>query len=360
MIYKYLMGNILKENKEKSKSYKKFEYYMFEMEDKPSKVIFKLIDPGLFDTLSEEEKKTTQAVLMASLEKKFDRRWLWGLEELGTEEAYDFLMNLYTNEEIVYIKTRYANSLIWMNKDTPILEFVQEVLKSEESEETRLSALNVLYPLYDYDFKDEKRYQTYLSILFTAMTDDSKKIRLSAYDMLKDHYRMKEFTPNDDSVFRVISVEHRKEKYENAVHFLKERIRSIEVVPLSRKMIAKWIKTLPNNPPSIKVADCKICSTIPESVDADIAKGESLNEYTTQLETVVRFAYYSNKLMRCPECGRLYIYKYDYEFLVGGSEEDEYLWRSDTDGALELVDSFLKYHKFMKIITCGNFMKISY
>ena len=333
---------------------------MFEMKDKPSKIIFQMIDPGLFDLLSEEEKMTAQGVLMKALDKKFDRRWVWGLEELGTKEAYVFLMGLFKNEEIIYTKTRYASALIWMNKETPILDFVQEVLKSEESEETRLSALIVLYPLYDFHFKDEERHQRYISILFTAMKDDSKKIRLSAYDMLKDHYGMKEFTPNDDPVLNFLTKEHSKEEYRTAVHLFEQRIRSIEVVPLSKKMITKWIRNLPSNPPSIKITDCRICSMIPESADANIAKGESLNAYTIQLETVIRFAYYSNKVMRCPECGRLYIYKYEYEFLVGGSEEDEYLWRTDTDGALELVDSFLKYHKFKEIITCENFMKLTY
>ena len=354
-----MLGNILTKNNEKSKAFEKFEYYMFEMEDEPSKVIFRMIDPGLFDSLNEEEKLAAQGVLIAALKKKFDRRWLWGLEELGTKEAYEFLIDLFKKEEIIYTKTRYASALIWMNKDTPILEFIQEVLNSEESEETRLSALGVLYPLYDYEFKDKEKHQLYLSILFDTMIDDSKKIRLSAYDMLKDHYEIKEFTPNDDPILKNLTKEHDKEEYEKAVQLFEERIRSIEVVPLSKKMITRWIKNLPNNPPYTKVEDCKICSTIPKSIDADIAKGESLNEYTNQLETVVRFAYYSNKVMRCPECGRLYIYKYVYEFLVGGSEEDEYLWRSNTNGALELVDSFLKYHKFKKIITCGYFLKLS-
>ncbi|MGY5876926.1 MAG: hypothetical protein RTU30_14345, partial [Candidatus Thorarchaeota archaeon] len=59
--------------------------------------------------------------------------------------------------------------------------------------------------------------------------------------------------------------------------------------------------------------------------------------------------------------GQLYKYKYEYEYLVGwSSEEDEYLSRTDTKGAIQLADSFIKSYDFKWVITCGRFLKTSY
>jgi hypothetical protein len=338
----------------------KFERYLFGKDD-VSKSLFAMIDPSSISGLNDEEKEIAEGMLKAALEKKYDRRWLWGLGELGTDSAYEFLMNLYNKEEVAFTKVNYAYTLILMNTKSPVLEYLQGILNSKEHIDTRKRAIGALYWLYDKPFEDKERHQLYLSILFDAIADRTKEIRLNAYDILKDHYGMKPFTPLDDPVLKIISAKRKKTAYQKAAQLFEDRIKSVEVVPLSRKAVVQWIKSLPNNPSTTKVADCEICSTIPDNLEADIANGESLGVYTSKLETAVTFAYYSNAVKRCPICGRLYIYRYHYEFLVGwSSEEDEYLSRSDTEGAIELVDSFLEYYDFKQIITCGNFLKLSY
>ncbi|MFX1369201.1 MAG: hypothetical protein ACFFAY_11420, partial [Promethearchaeota archaeon] len=220
-------------------------------------------------------------------------------------------------------------------------------------------AIGALYWLYDKPFDDKERQKLYLSMLFDAMENETKDIRLYAYDILKDYYGMKPFTPIDDPVLKIISAK-KKAAYQKAAQLFEDRIRSVEVAPVSRKVVVNWIKALPNNPPTIEREDCEICRAIPDSLYADMAKGESLDAYKDSLETAVRFAYYSNAVMRCPACGQLYMYKYLYEYLVGGSEEEEWLYRTDTEEAVKLVGSFLKSHDFKNVITCGNFLKISY
>jgi hypothetical protein len=320
-----------------------------------------VIDHSTIKGLDEVEREQAELMLMTALEKKFDRRWVWGLGELGTESAYEFLMNLYNEEEVAFTKVNYAYTLILMNTKAPVLEYLQGILNSKEHIDIRKRALGALYWLYDKPFDDKVRHQLYLSILFDAMADRTKDIRLNAYDILKDHYGMKPFTALDDPVLKTISAKRKKTAYQRAAQLFENRIRSVEVAPLSRKAVVQWIKSLPNSPPTTNVADCEICSTIPDNLEADIAKGESLGGYTSKLETAIKFAYYSNAVKRCPVCGRLYIYRYHYEFLVGwSSEEDEYLSRTDTKGAIQLVDSFLESYDFKQIITCGNFLKLSY
>jgi len=353
------VGKKLTEQNKRSKAFQSFERYMFG-KDNLGKSLFTMINPGTIDELSDEEKPTAQGMLMAALEKKYDRRWLWALSEFGTKEVYDFLWDLYNNEKVAYTKVHYAYTLIVMDKNAPVFEYMQEVLQSDESFETRNRILSALYWLYDKPFENKDRHQLYLSMLFDAMADSVKNIRTHAYSNLLSHYGMNELTPNDDPVFNIITSDQKKEEYQRAAQLFEDRIRSIEVVPISRKVIVQWIKDLPNNPPAIKSADCTVCSSIPNKIEADMAAGESLDEHTSKLETAVRFAYYKNSVMRCLVCGRLYIYKYEYEYLVMNSEEDEYLWRTDTEGAVELVDSFLKYYDFKNVITCSNFLKISY
>ncbi|MHA2425252.1 MAG: HEAT repeat domain-containing protein [Candidatus Thorarchaeota archaeon] len=333
---------------------------MFEMEDKPDVMLFSMISIWCVDELSDEEKKIAQSMIMAALEKKFDRRWVWALGEFGTDEAYEFLMNLYDNENITAKKVRYADTLIWMNKDAPVLEYVKEVLESNESIDIRMSALSVIYPLYDKEFSSDERRLFYLNMLFDAMSDEAERIRLYAYDMLKDHYGMKEFTPKEDPILSVLSAEHKKEDYEKAAEQFNDRIKSIEVIPMERKKIVQWIKNLPQNPPTIEIDDCEVCSTIPESSSADMAEGESLDQHKDKLEVVIRFAYYKNSIMRCHVCGRFYKYSYEYEYLIPRSEEDEFLSRIESKDIMKTVDSFLKFYDFKKIITCGNFLKLAY
>lgn len=333
---------------------------MFEMKDKPDVMIYTMIDPWCVDALSEVEKKRAQDILMKSLEKEFDRRWVWALGELGTEEAYDFLQNLYENESDVSIKIRYANAMIWMNKDAPLLEFVDETLKSHESDEIRIDALGILYPLYDKEFSSEERRVHYLKILFDSIADKAERVRTWAYDMLKDYYKMKEFTPSYDSILSTLQEQHSKEEYERAADQFKDRLNSIEVVPFSPKKVIDWLRSLPGNPPEIPLEDCEICSIIPDNSAADMAAGESLDDYTSKLEVVIRFGYHKNRYLRCPLCGRFYKYEYEWEFLVPRSEEDEYLKRLNSKEVEKTFESFSKPYGFKKIIICEHFLKLAF
>ncbi|MHA1577650.1 MAG: HEAT repeat domain-containing protein [Candidatus Thorarchaeota archaeon] len=319
-----------------------------------------MIDPSTIDGLSDEEKIIAEGMLKAALSKKFDRRWLWGLGDIKTESAYQFLLDLYNEEKVDYSKVRYASTLILMNKNAPVLEYLQGIVDSKETDEIRAKAVSALYWLYDKKFDDNERHQLFLTILFDAMVNNTEDIRCHSYGILKDHYGMNDFTPLHDPVMDLLLLDQMKDEYQRAVKLFKERIESVEVTEVSSEMITKWITELPNNPPKMKISDCEICNQIPNKKAADMAAGESLDKHTSKLETVVRFAYYRNSVMRCPLCGRLYIYKYEYEYLVHNSEEDEYLWRSDTEGAVELVKSFLKYYDFKHIATCGTLLKIVY
>ncbi len=43
-------------------------------------------------------------------------------------------------------------------------------------------------------------------------------------------------------------------------------------------------------------------------------------------------------LKQCPECGTYYLYRTDYEYLVNGSEDEQFLTRLTSDQAAEYLD----------------------
>jgi hypothetical protein len=345
---------------EKSRAFKKFEAYFFS-EDNLSIPLFHFLDPWTITELSEEEKKIAEKMVIAALTKKYDRRWVYALEEIKSKTAYKFLFDWYKSEETEYIKVRLAYALVRIDGKAPVLDYIQKILSSNTVKDSKAKVLGCFTWIKDAGFESEETEQLFRKILFDTLTDKTKDVRLYSYEILRDYYNMRDFTPIDDEVYNILSKRAKKSEYEKAAQLFKDRVVSIKVFPVKKEIIADHIKTLPDNPPTLKISECKVCSTIPESVSADIAAGNSLEEHKSKLERVIIFAYYSNCIMRCPFCGRLYMYKYEYEFLVGwSSEEDEYLWRTDTKEAIALARSFLKSYDFKHIIICNIFLKTTY
>ena len=121
-----ILGNKLTDEKKSSKAFLKFEHYLFG-KDNLENSLFTMIDPSTMDGLSDEEKIIAESMLKAALSKKFDRRWLWGLGDLKTESAYQFLLDLFNKETVAYSKVRYASTLILMNTNAPVLEYLQGI-----------------------------------------------------------------------------------------------------------------------------------------------------------------------------------------------------------------------------------------
>ena len=350
----------VKEESKKSKVFKKFEAYFFG-DDDLSLPMSHVLDISTVSKLEDEEKKTAEKMLIAALTKKYDRRWIYALEELKTETAYQFLFDWYNREEVEYTKIRLTYSLVRIDGKAPVLEYVQKILSSKATKDSKMRALNCFFWIKEAGLEDKEKEQLFLSILYSTLIDKTKEVRLYTYEILTEYYNTKDFTPIDDEVYRILSKTSRRTEYQRAAQLFEDRLRSMKAVPAKRKVIVDHIKNLPDNPPSLDVSECRVCSTIPDDLTADIAAGESLDVHKSKLERMIIFAYYSNCILRCPVCGRLYRYKYEYEFLVGmSSEEDEWLWRIDTEGAMELVDSFLKSYDFKHIVTSGIFLKITY
>jgi hypothetical protein len=297
-------------------------------------------------------------MLIEALKSKYDKRWLWGLEEIASETAYEFLGELYDNEKNTYDKCLLAFSLVKIKAGSQVLDFLFDVIKSDANEQVKEVALRPLYWNKEIRYKDEEYNKLFQEILHTAILDKHKKIRLYAYEVLVEYHDMYQFLPKKDPVKEILREKHSKKIYQNALQQFLEYTESKQELPFSRKTIVKAVKDLPDNPPKMDLSDCEICSQIPEKSYADMAEEQSLDKYKKLLEKVVIFAYYSDCIMRCPNCGRLYIYDYSYEYLVNKSEEEEELIRSDTEGVLGIIDDFINFYDFKKIKKCGIYLKI--
>lgn len=88
---------------------------------------------------------------------------------------------------------------------------------------------------------------------------------------------------------------------------------------------------------------CEVCSNLADREYAFQKYGaEENNTYLPAaadlLKIVKDFAPYDSRklqLRQCGECGRYYLYRSDYEYLVNGTEDEEFLTRLSADEAAE-------------------------
>ena len=354
-------GTNLTDQKSKSKEFTKFEFYFFRDVDL-SKDLFVILDPSTIDDLSEYEKILAEDMLIEALESKIDKRWLFGLEEIESDKAYEFLWKLFNREKNTYDKCRIAFSLVRIDAGAQVLDYLFEVIKSKVNEQVKEKALSPLYWNKEIRYEKEELNELYLTILHTAMLDNYEKIRSYAYSILVEYYDMEQFLPSNDPFKSIFSELRPKKDYQEAIKQFQELVDSKQEFPFSRKIIHQSISELPDNPPTINLKDCEICSQIPDKNYADMADDKSLDNYTSKLETVIIIAYYNDCIKRCSICGRLYDYDYHYEYFVNGqSEEEEELTRTNTKGAIAKIDKFIKQgYEFKKITKCSIFLKIDY
>jgi hypothetical protein len=91
---------------------------------------------------------------------------------------------------------------------------------------------------------------------------------------------------------------------------------------------------------------CRICSNLAEHESAFQKYGHPdddtfLPAAANDLIIVKDFTPYGSRklqLRQCPQCGTYYQYKTDYEFLVNGSEDEEYLTRLTEEQAAEYLN----------------------
>ncbi len=96
---------------------------------------------------------------------------------------------------------------------------------------------------------------------------------------------------------------------------------------------------------AIPYTKCSICSRLADVESAFQKYGwEEDNTYLPaaagKLMLVKDFKPYSSRklqLQQCPQCKTYYLYETDYEFLVNGSEDEEYLRRLSEEEAAEYL-----------------------
>ena len=90
--------------------------------------------------------------------------------------------------------------------------------------------------------------------------------------------------------------------------------------------------------------DCSICSNLSDKEYAMQKYGSEDNTYLPEAATLLLVIhdyrpYGSRKkeLKRCKECGTYYLYETDYEYLVNGTEDEEFLTRLTEKEVEELL-----------------------
>jgi len=87
------------------------------------------------------------------------------------------------------------------------------------------------------------------------------------------------------------------------------------------------------------VSDCKICRQLDEEETSFIKRGreEEAKHLPPEAARLVPLVEGTNSRRRCPLCGTFYGYETSYEFLIGGSEDEEKLTRLTPDEVRDLL-----------------------
>lgn len=91
---------------------------------------------------------------------------------------------------------------------------------------------------------------------------------------------------------------------------------------------------------------CRVCSNLSDQEYATQKYGWEENDTylpaaAARLNVVRDFRPYDSRklqLQQCPECGAYYLYRTDYEYLVNGSEDEEYLTRLTEEQAADYLN----------------------
>jgi len=90
---------------------------------------------------------------------------------------------------------------------------------------------------------------------------------------------------------------------------------------------------------------CSICSQLADRESATQKQGWEQNDtrlpsaanHLNLIRDLKPSSYRKLQLHQCPECGTYYLYRTDYEYLAGGSEDDQHLTRLSASDAAEYL-----------------------
>jgi len=91
----------------------------------------------------------------------------------------------------------------------------------------------------------------------------------------------------------------------------------------------------------IPISECKICSKLADREYAFSKYGspDSDKEFPKEVCDLICLQSVKDYIRRCPVCGTFYIYESSYEFLIGGSEDEQILTRLTPDESKEYLTS---------------------
>jgi len=114
-------------------------------------------------------------------------------------------------------------------------------------------------------------------------------------------------------------------------------------IPFSIETCIKILDHISSEDKMKNFTECDVCEKISEKMHRDLTKDKSFREEISQLEPIMEVS--QDKVMRCSICGTIYLYEYHYEYFIQDqSDEEEWLTRSDREGALKLIQKYLDAH----------------
>lgn len=346
-----------------TKNLDRFNFYMFGDKFDPSKELFSQIDPWVCDQLKDEEREVAKIKLLEAIKERIDKRWLYAILEMKIEEAIFVLENYLKKESDLQLQIELVKTIVGINANHPSFSIFISILKTQNNESAKLQIIYAFQLLKIKNQITQKNLEDFTDVLFESLLDLSPKIRIAAYNALIDYvYRMRNYVSKLDPIYDLLNQSNNSFNWQKARNILEDWLRSKKIEPFNLFRVKELISKVMNRPVLVLKNECKICHEIPDEIHADMAAGEGIPSFINKLDDILILGSSSNRIKRCPSCGRLYLYLYYYSYyLAGQSEEEEHLSVANSDIAIQLLESYLKSYVQPKfIITCGDFIELGY
>jgi flavodoxin len=340
----------------------RFDAYIFGPYN-PNVMMFAQIDPWICTQIKGEEIDQAKLKLLNAIKDGTDPRWLYAIEELHVIEAIPHLEHHLSKALNPDMQTDLVKTIVTLDKNHSSFSIFLEILHNPGNETAKIKTIYAIQHLIILKQITQKNLNESATDLFNSLLDPLLKVRTCAYTSLIEYfYDMKTFTSKNDSILNLLEKSENPKDWELAKSRLEDKIHAKKIEPFQLSRVKELLHQIMDRPISIPKNDCEICKQIPDKIDADIAAGESIPPPMDRLDNILNLGSSSNKIKRCPICSRLYLYNYYYSYyLAGQSEEEEHLALTDTKGAINLVEGYLRSYVHPKyLIYSEDFIAFGY
>jgi hypothetical protein len=181
-----------------------------------------IIDIEALKSLSGEEKEEAEKLLIESLMKSFDERWVHGLVEIASLKGLDLIGDLYEQDFDPAHRIVLAEAIMMQSENDGPLQYFLELLQADAGESTKIDVLTAIKKLIGTG-RWKAPPPALVDNLFRAMHDESYLVRAHAYEAILNLYNVERPPVQDDEIFGLIVGARTQRDFDEAEKMLRKK-----------------------------------------------------------------------------------------------------------------------------------------